>query len=153
MDDSVSLREQLQKELSDASNTQASVSDALEEARARMEERGTSMTDTTPLVRIKKALAALRHEMRGIDVRIGVASHTIMQSHMMRQRQAAGGGQGGEQGGGADGGRRKGKGGGDGEEDDEDDAGFELSGDDDFLDGSASNLGSPVGGGRGRGGR
>jgi len=78
VDSSVSQRESLQKELSEASNAQASVSDALEEARSKMEERGTSMTDTTPLVKMKKALAGLRHEMRGIDVKIGVASHTIM---------------------------------------------------------------------------
>lgn len=36
------------------------------------------MTDSTPLVQIKKALQKLRIEIKYMDLRIGVLNHTVM---------------------------------------------------------------------------
>lgn len=49
---------------------------------SKMEDRGSSMTDTSPLMKIKSALAKLRAEMKDMDLRIGVVGHSLMQSKM-----------------------------------------------------------------------
>lgn len=64
------------------SNTLAIITDTLEEVRNRQETRGNSMTDTKPLMRIKKALKTLKSEMKSMEVRIGVVGHTLMQGKM-----------------------------------------------------------------------
>jgi estrogen-related receptor beta like 1 len=40
------------------------------------------MTDTSPLIRIKQALADLRTEVKSMELRIGVVGHTLMQSKL-----------------------------------------------------------------------
>ena len=45
-----------------------------------MESRGSSMTDTSPLVRIKKALAKIKKEIMTMELRMGVVGHTLMQA-------------------------------------------------------------------------
>ena len=47
-----------------------------------MEERGSSMTDGSPLVNIRKSLARVKAEMTAMDVRIGVVEHTLLQARM-----------------------------------------------------------------------
>ncbi len=59
----------------------------LEEAQAVLEERGSSMSDASPLVRIKGAIKAVKDELRGMDVRIGVVGHSLVQRGL-RDRQA-----------------------------------------------------------------
>jgi hypothetical protein len=44
-----------------------------------MDEHGSSMTDQSPLVRIKTALGKLRSESRALDLRVGVTGHSVMQ--------------------------------------------------------------------------
>ena len=48
------------------------VTEELEGVKAEMDERGTSMTDAGPLVRIKQALTRLKGECTQMEVRIGV---------------------------------------------------------------------------------
>ena len=43
-----------------------------------MDVRGTSMTDTSPLIKIKSALSRLKEERKSMDVRIGVVTHTLV---------------------------------------------------------------------------
>ena len=69
-----------------------------------MEERGSSMTDGTPLVNIRKTLARMKQEVVTMDVRIGVVQHTLVQAKLkdksLMQRDAYnwnGGGGGGTQ--------------------------------------------------------
>jgi len=57
----------------------AQVSDELEQVKQQMEERGNNMTDSGPLVRIKKALAGLTTETKQMEIRIGVLEHSILQ--------------------------------------------------------------------------
>ena len=47
-----------------------------------MDERGSSMTDGTPLVNIRKSLARMKQEVVTMDVRIGVVQHTLLQAKL-----------------------------------------------------------------------
>ena len=47
-----------------------------------MEERGSSMTDGSPLVNIRKSLARVKAEIVAMDVRIGVVEHTLLQARL-----------------------------------------------------------------------
>lgn len=58
------------------------ITEELEQIKQEMEERGSSMTDGTPLVNIRKALARLKNEISQMDVRIGVATHTLLQAKL-----------------------------------------------------------------------
>eukprot|EP00945_MAST-04E_sp_MAST-4E-sp1_P007585 g7585.t1 len=70
------------------------VSDALEEVKHTMEERGSNMTDTSPLVKIKSSIKRLKEEIEEMGIRMGVLTHSLMQAKLRhRQRiEAAGGG-------------------------------------------------------------
>ncbi|RWS31775.1 intraflagellar transport protein 57-like protein [Leptotrombidium deliense] len=57
----------------------ASISDTLDAVKSEMEERGSSMTDGTPLVTLRKALSKVKSEIGSIDIRIGVAMNTLLQ--------------------------------------------------------------------------
>ena len=59
-------------------NELAGVSDELGSIKSKMDERGTSMTDTTPLIKIKSALTQLRKEAKQMEIRIGVVNHTLV---------------------------------------------------------------------------
>lgn len=58
------------------------LSDELETVKSEMEERGSSMTDGTPLVSLRKALQRIKAELATIDIRIGVATQTILQANL-----------------------------------------------------------------------
>lgn len=60
----------------------AQLSEELEDIKTKTESRGTSMTDTSPIVRIKAALAKLRAEMKSLDLRLGVVGHALMRSKL-----------------------------------------------------------------------
>ena len=63
-------------------NSLGIINDQLEEAKARQEERGSSMTDTKPLVRMKDALKALQEEMKEMELKIGVVGYTLLNAKM-----------------------------------------------------------------------
>lgn len=67
------------RELSEVLSTLA---EKLEELKESQESRGSSMTDTGPLVRMKKAMKKLKGEIKEMEIRIGVLSHTLMQAKM-----------------------------------------------------------------------
>jgi len=60
----------------------AQLTDELETVKAEMEERGSSMTDGSPLVSIRRSLARVKSEIIGMDVRIGVVEHSLLQGRM-----------------------------------------------------------------------
>ena len=62
----------------------AGITDQLDEAKGAMADRGNSMTDTSPLVKIKQALKAIRQECVDFDLQIGVAGHALMQQKLKR---------------------------------------------------------------------
>ena len=54
----------------------------IETVKAEMEERGSSMTDGSPLVNIRRSLARVRSEITSMDVRIGVLEHSLLQARL-----------------------------------------------------------------------
>ncbi|KAJ1622662.1 intra-flagellar transport protein 57-domain-containing protein [Pavlovales sp. CCMP2436] len=59
-------------------NELSTVTDELQHIKGRMDERGSAMTDTSPIVKIKAALTKIKQEARAMEIRIGVVSHTIV---------------------------------------------------------------------------
>ena len=47
-----------------------------------MNMQGKSVTDTLPLVKIKKAIHSMKQEILTLDIRIGVVSNTLLQAQM-----------------------------------------------------------------------
>lgn len=58
--------------VSDLSNELAQLTESLRDVKRAMNEKGNSMTDTTPLVTCKQALTKLKSETKDFDLRIGV---------------------------------------------------------------------------------
>ena len=54
----------------------------IEAVKTEMEERGSSMTDGSPLVNIRRSLARVKSEITSMDVRIGVLEHSLLQARM-----------------------------------------------------------------------
>ena len=52
----------------------AQITEELENVKAEMDQRGTSMTDAGPLVKIKQALTKLKAECTQMELRMGVVS-------------------------------------------------------------------------------
>jgi hypothetical protein len=53
-----------------------------------MDERGSSLADASPLIRIKAALAAVRADIRELDVQLGVQGHAVMQGRLLARHAA-----------------------------------------------------------------
>ncbi|KAK8739697.1 hypothetical protein OTU49_003151 [Cherax quadricarinatus] len=68
--------------LVEKSHELAQISDELDRVKHEMEERGSSMTDGTPLVNIRKALTRVRQEITAMDVRIGVVEQKLLQAKL-----------------------------------------------------------------------
>jgi intraflagellar transport protein 57 len=66
-------------------NNLQSIMERLEEVKGLMDERSGSMTDTSPVVRIKKALQAMKREIKEMELRMGVLSHTLMHAKMRQK--------------------------------------------------------------------
>lgn len=45
-----------------------------------MEQQGTSMTDTGPLVKLKNAMQRIQEEIGQFEVRLGVVEHALLES-------------------------------------------------------------------------
>lgn len=68
--------------VTDRTKTLAEISEELERVKGEMEERGTSMTDGAPLVKIKQAIQKLKTEMNQMDIRTGVVQHILLQAKL-----------------------------------------------------------------------
>ncbi|KAL3884532.1 hypothetical protein ACJMK2_024666, partial [Sinanodonta woodiana] len=60
----------------------ADVTEELEKVKQEMEDRGSSMTDGAPLVKIKQANQQLKKETTQMDIRIGVVEHILLQAKL-----------------------------------------------------------------------
>lgn len=58
------------------------VTNDLQRIKEDMEEAGTSMTDGSPLIKIKKAMDNIKSDMKNMDIRIGVLEHILLQSKL-----------------------------------------------------------------------
>ncbi|XP_046415492.1 intraflagellar transport protein 57 homolog [Neodiprion fabricii] len=54
------------------------LTDELEQVKREMDERGSSMTDGTPLINIKKTITKMKNEISEMNVRIGVLEYSLM---------------------------------------------------------------------------
>lgn len=68
--------------VTERSRTLAEISEELEKCKQEMEERGSSMTDGAPLVKIKQALQRLRNEVVQMDVCVGTLEHSLLQAKL-----------------------------------------------------------------------
>ncbi len=59
-------------------NDLAAVAEQLSDIKGTMDSRGSSMTDTSPLVKIKAALQDIKVEIGHFELRIGVVAHTLL---------------------------------------------------------------------------
>ncbi|XP_054877791.1 intraflagellar transport protein 57 homolog [Poeciliopsis prolifica] len=60
----------------------AEISEELEKVKQEMEDKGSSMSDGAPVVKIKQSLTKLKQEVVQMDVRIGVVEHTLLQAKL-----------------------------------------------------------------------
>ncbi|KAK3107866.1 hypothetical protein FSP39_023899, partial [Pinctada imbricata] len=60
----------------------AEISEELERVKMEMEDRGSSMTDGAPLVKIKQSIQSLKKENTQMDIRIGVVEHVLLQAKL-----------------------------------------------------------------------
>uniref|UniRef100_A0A8D8S1M7 Intraflagellar transport protein 57 homolog n=2 Tax=Cacopsylla melanoneura TaxID=428564 RepID=A0A8D8S1M7_9HEMI len=58
------------------------LSEELNSVKQEMDQRGSSMTDGSPLINIKKAISMLKSELKSINIQIGVADHTLLQARL-----------------------------------------------------------------------
>ncbi|KFP24102.1 Intraflagellar transport protein 57, partial [Colius striatus] len=58
------------------------ITEVLERVKQETDEKGSSMTDGAPLVKIKQALTKLKQETIQMDIQIGVMEHTLLQSKL-----------------------------------------------------------------------
>ncbi|XP_074855003.1 intraflagellar transport protein 57 homolog isoform X2 [Carettochelys insculpta] len=68
--------------VTERTRTLSEITEVLEKVKQEMEEKGSSMTDGAPLVKIKQALTKLKQETIQMDIRIGVVEHTLLQSKL-----------------------------------------------------------------------
>ncbi|XP_071480984.1 intraflagellar transport protein 57 homolog [Diadema antillarum] len=68
--------------VTDRTRQLAEISEELERIKQEMEERGSSMTDGSPLVKIKQSLQRLKNEVIQMDVRIGVVEQSLLQAKL-----------------------------------------------------------------------
>ncbi|ETW08581.1 hypothetical protein H310_01130 [Aphanomyces invadans] len=61
-------------------NQHSEITEQLRETKSDMDNKGSKMTDTSPLVQIKAALQTLKAEIKNFELRIGVVGHTLLQS-------------------------------------------------------------------------
>ncbi|KAM9439555.1 intraflagellar transport protein 57 homolog isoform 1-T1 [Clarias gariepinus] len=60
----------------------AEISEELEKVKQEMEEKGSSMSDGAPVVKIRQSLTKLKQEIQDMDVRMGVVEHTLLQAKL-----------------------------------------------------------------------
>ncbi|KAF1487525.1 hypothetical protein FQV18_0008279, partial [Eudyptula minor novaehollandiae] len=73
------------KEDSEEKKIYFKITEVLERVKQETEEKGSSMTDGAPLVKIKQALTKLKQETIQMDIQIGVMEHTLLQSKLKQK--------------------------------------------------------------------
>lgn len=63
-------------------NDLAAISDELEAIKQQLDEKGSTVADNQPLVKIKGALGKLKKEIAEMDIRIGTLQHVLLTSRM-----------------------------------------------------------------------
>ncbi|KAJ3043813.1 Intraflagellar transport protein 57 [Rhizophlyctis rosea] len=68
--------------VTELTNQLARISEELDSVKARMDDIGSGMTDSKPLVNIRQGVAKLKGEIKQMDLRIGVIQHTLLHAKL-----------------------------------------------------------------------
>jgi len=82
------------KNVSQLSNELNAVTEALDQAKAEIQDREEKSSDISPLMKIKEAVTKVKTEIKEMSLRIGVLQHTVLH-YTLRQQQARRAGNGG----------------------------------------------------------
>ena len=67
------------KNVQEMENELSEVNERLGKVEKQIEDTGKSFSDSSPLQKIKKAIAQVKSDIKSIDIRIGVVSNTLLQ--------------------------------------------------------------------------
>lgn len=70
--------------VAELTNEFARISEELEQVKGLLDERSGNISDSTPLVKIKTAIAKLTDELKGMEIRIGVAQGTLLRHSLSK---------------------------------------------------------------------
>jgi len=71
---------ELNKVVKEMGDNYKEIVEKLEYFTSKANEHGNNVTDSSPLMKIKASIQKLRVEIKSMDLRIGVLSHTVMQN-------------------------------------------------------------------------
>lgn len=74
--------------IAERSSKLAQLSEEVERVKAEMEQRGCSMTDGSPVIRIKQAIQRLKAENVAMEIRIGVLEHTLLRLQLRAREES-----------------------------------------------------------------
>ncbi|VUZ54610.1 unnamed protein product, partial [Hymenolepis diminuta] len=66
----------------------AKLTEDIEKVKVEMEQHGSSMTDSSPVIRIKQAIQRLKAENVAMELRIGVLEHTLLRSQLRAREES-----------------------------------------------------------------
>jgi len=69
---------QVSKNVADFENELMEINDRLTNTQGKIDQTGKSFSDSSPLQKIKKAIAQVKNDIKSIDIRIGVVSNTLL---------------------------------------------------------------------------
>ncbi|CAG9467677.1 unnamed protein product [Pedinophyceae sp. YPF-701] len=75
--------------LAELTNQLQHIETELEDVRNMLDEKGSSISDSSPVLRMKAAIRDLQREVRDMDVRVGVVQHSLVQHALKDHREAA----------------------------------------------------------------
>jgi len=76
------------KNVADMENELMEVNERLEHVQKKIDDTGKNFSDSSPLQKIKKAIAQVKNDIRAIDIRIGVVSNTLLQMKLKEKAKA-----------------------------------------------------------------
>merc|ERR1711990_902378 len=76
--------EQSAEAVNNLTNNLSTISEELDDVKNQMDDRGNSMTDTSPVVKMKKALSQVKSDTKQMELRIGVVQHVLHHARMSR---------------------------------------------------------------------
>ncbi|KAH9280163.1 Intraflagellar transport protein 57 -like protein [Echinococcus granulosus] len=74
--------------IAERSKALAQLSEEVERVKQEMEQRGSSMTDGSPVVHIKQAIQRLKAENVAMEIRTGVLEHTLLRLHLRAREES-----------------------------------------------------------------
>jgi len=76
--------EQSAEAVNNLTNNLSTISEELDDVKNQMDDRGSSMTDTSPVVKMKKALSQVKGDTKQMDLRTGVVQHVLNHAKMSK---------------------------------------------------------------------